>query len=87
MAVALTRHFENLRYLLIQYVNYLNNPSATFDTTTLTSNNKTYIHYYNEAADSSNHQKNNWLNIMQLSQATEIGKVYLFYTTSNSNKL
>ena len=69
MAVALTRHFENLRYLLILYVKYQDNPNADFED----KDKIDYVEYYTPESEGNNKQKNNWLNILKLPQALEIG--------------
>ena len=73
MAVALTRHFENLRYLLILYVKYNNEPNADFEE----KDKIDYLSYYQPESDGNNKQKNNWLNIQKLPQALEIGILLL----------
>ena len=67
MAVALTRHFENLRYLLTLYVKYNNDPTAPFD-------NIGTINYIKLNYLSS--QQNNEINILNLPQAFEIGNIF-----------
>eukprot|EP01016_Furgasonia_blochmanni_P027631 TRINITY_DN2910_c0_g1_i2.p1 TRINITY_DN2910_c0_g1~~TRINITY_DN2910_c0_g1_i2.p1 ORF type:complete len:296 (-),score=88.30 TRINITY_DN2910_c0_g1_i2:228-1115(-) len=69
LAVALTRHFENLRYLLTLYVKYSTNASATFD-------NINTIKYM---AVTQSQQRNNILNIMNLQQAVEIDTLQTLY--------
>jgi len=63
MAVALTRHFENLRFLLTLYVKYNNNPSVPFDYLTT-------INFIN--LTTATNQQNNELNILNLPQTFEI---------------
>lgn len=80
MAVDLTRHFENLRYLLILYVNNYNDPLLAFPDATVD-----YTTVYTPANFGNNQQKNNWLNILKTTQAVEVGKLFLSSTgISNS---
>lgn len=72
MAVDLTRHFENLRYLLILYVNNYNDPLLAFPDATVD-----YTTVYTPANFGNNQQKNNWLNILKTTQAVEVGKLFL----------
>ena len=64
MAVALTRHFENLRYLLTLYVKYNNEPADNF--TDMES-----VRFIN--LTSLNNQQDNQINILNMQQAFEIG--------------
>ena len=70
MAVDLTRHFENLRYLLTLYVKYNNNPEAAFDN----ENPGVFVNL-----TSLNNQQNNQINILNLQQAFEIGRLVYIY--------
>eukprot|EP01017_Pseudomicrothorax_dubius_P025798 TRINITY_DN2823_c0_g1_i4.p1 TRINITY_DN2823_c0_g1~~TRINITY_DN2823_c0_g1_i4.p1 ORF type:complete len:594 (-),score=139.09 TRINITY_DN2823_c0_g1_i4:141-1922(-) len=68
MAVGLTRHFENLRYLLTQYTTYSADARANFtgprdNFRTITTDN----------------QRNNILNILRLPQAFEISSMQALY--------
>lgn len=70
MAVAITRHFENLRYMMGLYTNFTNDPNLSFP-------NRTSFNYttiYRPTRYGSNTQKNNYLNIIKTTQATEAGK-------------
>jgi hypothetical protein len=64
IAVAITRHFENLRYMLTLQVKYTADPNAAFDGV-----NTTYVKVNN------NTQKDNLLNIFNLEQAIEVGNL------------
>jgi len=62
MAVALTRHFENLRYLQTLFYTYSKEPNAEF-----ANRDKTrYVKIFN------NNQKDNLINILNLEQSYEI---------------
>jgi PAS domain S-box-containing protein len=63
MAVALTRHFENLRYMLTLYVQYANNPTSVFS-------GAAAIAY--KSIPGNTLQQNNELNILNLNQAFEV---------------
>ena len=69
MAVDLTRHFENLRYLLTLYVKY-NNPGEAFDN----ENAGIFVNL-----TSLNNQQDNQINILNLQQAFEIGRLVYIY--------
>ena len=68
MAVDLTRHFENLRYLLTLYVKYNNNPGEAFDS----ENSGIFVNL-----TSLNNQQDNQINILNFQQAFEIGILIL----------
>jgi len=74
MAVALTRHFENLRYMLTLYVQYNDNENEAFS-------NSAAIAYTTITGDSN--QQNNEINILNLNQAFEVDTmqhVYIKYS-------
>ena len=65
MAVALTRYFENLRYLYTLYTRYSANKNAKFE-------NKHLIEY---AKIFNDRRKNNLINLLNLEESVEVDKM------------
>jgi len=69
MAVALTRYFENLRYLYTLYMRYSEEPNSPFE-------NKNLINY---AEVFNTTQANNLINLLNIEESLEMDKMQYIY--------
>lgn len=73
MTIIMTRHTENMRFIFVQYTDYVKDPNKKFDDK---GEEIQFIEVY-KPANSENNMKNNLLNILQLSAAHEIGQSFI----------
>ncbi len=69
MAVALTRYFENLRYLYTLYIRYSKSPKIRFE-------NKNLINYVKIFDDKI---QDNLINLLNLEESAEMNKMQYIY--------
>ena len=72
MTLALTRHFENMRHILIMYRKYKDDPKLDFQE----KEEGNYTVVYKPPEEGNNKQKNNWLNTLKTKEAKEIGSFF-----------